>query len=610
MNGCDLRVATDGERTARLLTARLLAEATPAGTWEGELSASALATAVAITALVIVDRDDHAEAVARGARWLCESSARDGGWGDSPESCSNLSTTTLVWSALALAEGDKALAARCAAGKWISQRAGTTEAVGLAAALVKRYGNDRTFSAPIVAVAALTGQLGESPRCWSLVPQLPFELAVLPARLFSWLRLPVVSYALPALIAIGLVRHRRLPSRWAPLRWVRDALTQRVLAQLARLQPRHGGFLEATPLTAFVTMSLAACGLRDGAIVERGVAFLRSSQRADGSWPIDTNLATWLTTWAVKAFAADGPVLSEGHRKRLVQWLLAQQTKTRHPYTQAAPGGFAWTDLAGGVPDADDTAGALLALRSLDAANPAVRRAAERASEWLIALQNRDGGVPTFCRGWGRMPFDKSCPDVTAHAVRALCGWAPMLPGSTARRSTRFVGRALRYLVSAQRRDGAWLPLWFGSQWQPGGENGVYGTAQVVLALVEIDALDTELSASLERGSAWLVRAQNADGGWGRDAQGESTVEETGLALAALAGRVDEETLARGVRWLDRRLQAGKMAPAPIGLYFSSLWYSERLYPVLFALFGLGRVLSTRKTAYSQMAAACEGKVA
>jgi hypothetical protein len=37
-----------------------------------------------------------------------------------------------------------------------------------------------------------------------------------------------------------------------------------------------------------------------------------------------------------------------------------------------ATGGFSWTDRSGGVPDADDTAGALLALRHVDP--PAIRR--------------------------------------------------------------------------------------------------------------------------------------------------------------------------------------------------------------------------------------------
>jgi len=44
-------------------------------------------------------------------------------------------------------------------------------------------------------------------------------------------------------------------------------------------------------------------------------------------------------------------------RRRLIDWLLDQQHRVEHPYTHAAPGGWAWTDLSGGVPDADDTSG-------------------------------------------------------------------------------------------------------------------------------------------------------------------------------------------------------------------------------------------------------------
>ena len=39
--------------------------------------------------------------------------------------------------------------------------------------------------------------------------------------------------------------------------------------------------------------------------------------------------------------------------------------------------------------------------------------------KWLLGLQNSDGGIPTFCRGWGTLPFDRSSPDLTAHAIRA-----------------------------------------------------------------------------------------------------------------------------------------------------------------------------------------------
>jgi len=51
-------------------------------------------------------------------------------------------------------------------------------------------------------------------------------------------------------------------------------------------------------------------------------------------------------------------------RRHLTEWLLAQQFMVEHPYTHAAPGAWSWTNLPGAVPDADDTAGALLALKS------------------------------------------------------------------------------------------------------------------------------------------------------------------------------------------------------------------------------------------------------
>ena len=54
---------------------------------------------------------------------------------------------------------------------------------------------------------------------------------------------------------------------------------------------------------------------------------------------------------------------------------------------------------------------------------PAVIAAAGNGIRWLLDLQNRDGGIPTFCRGWGALPFDRSATDLTAHALRAWMAW-------------------------------------------------------------------------------------------------------------------------------------------------------------------------------------------
>src|SRR5581483_7501654 len=177
-----------------------------------------------------------------------------------------------------------------------------------------------------------------------------------------------------------------------PWRLVRNSLVPGTRRLLREIQPSTGGFLEATPLTSFVVLSLAAAGMKGDAVVSEGVRFLRASMRPDGSWPIDTNLATWVTTLSVNALAAmpvEEHPLDDRGRRSIRDWLLAQQYREEHPYTHAAPGGWAWTPLAGGVPDADDTAGALLALRHLGTIDAESRDAARRGVRWLLQLQNR-----------------------------------------------------------------------------------------------------------------------------------------------------------------------------------------------------------------------------
>jgi squalene-hopene/tetraprenyl-beta-curcumene cyclase len=475
-------------------------------------------------------------------------------------------------------------------------------------------------------------------QAWQIVRQLPFELAALPHQFYGALRLPVVSYALPALIAIGQVRHHFQPTRNPLTRAIRKLTKSRTLEILTAIQPENGGFLEATPLTSFVTMSLAGMELAEHQVTRRGIEFLVQSGRSDGSWPIDTNLATWLTTLSVNALLPQTE-LPDDDRRRIADWLLRQQYRVEHPYTHAAPGGWAWTNLPGGVPDADDTAGALLALRALSSLsaelrssrreeaqapnselrnpNPKVHqsqlpsaatvnwketlRAASAGIVWLLNLQNRDGGFPTFCRGWGALPFDRSSPDLTAHALRAWLVWHDVVSPELKRRITAAVPRALRFLATTQRSDGAWLPLWFGHQESRDDENPLYGTARVLSALAVASRHGTSgVSPLIGRAVNWLVNWQSPDGGWSGARGAKSSVEEAALAIGALAELAENEmplkarqSLERGVAWLIERVSTGQWRePSPIGFYFARLWYYEKLYPLIFTVDALNRAAS------------------
>ena len=566
-------------------TQTLLAELNPQGHWTGELSSSALSTATAVVALGAVDREQHCDLITGGLQWLARHQNADGGWGDTVKSRSNISTTALCWAALSGAPQSADFTSNIThAEAWLTRTAGSL--LQLVPAIEHRYGKDRTFSVPILMHLAICGQVS-----WTKVPALPFELAALPHQLFGALQLPVVSYALPALIAIGQAIHHHAPSANPLARLIRESSRARTLRVLESIQPENGGFLEATPLTSFVTMALASAGHGQHTVARRAVRFLQASAQPDGSWAIDTNLATWVTTLAIKALAYQPGMLTPEQQLTLREWLLAQQYRVEHPYTHAAPGGWAWTDLPGGVPDADDTPGALLALLHLGVVDAPTRTAGQLGVRWLLDLQNRDDGIPTFCRGWGALPFDRSSPDLTAHALRAWTAWLPQLDDPLKKRTLRAVDRAVRFLAQHQRPDGSWLPLWFGNEHAPDDENPVYGTAKIVIALRDLTHRNFTLpTGMLERAQRWLVERQNASGGWSGAQDGPVSVEETALAVEALAGTAEVSATDRGAAWLAAQVESGRWTePAPIGFYFAKLWYYERLYPLIWTVGALGK---------------------
>lgn len=253
--------------------------------------------------------------------------------------------------------------------------------------------------------------------------------------------------------------------------------------------------------------------------------------------------------------------------ERAVRWLLDHEV--------SAPGDWRDRNLDGPIsgwyfeyaneqyPDCDDTAEVLTAMHGLvfddDELNARLQGAMARGTEWLLSMQNRDGGWAAFDRDCDlgiltQVPFadhnamiDPSCEDITGRVLETL-GAAGHCRGHAA------VESAIDYLLRQQSDDGTWYGRW--------GCNYIYGTW---LALNGLAAVGVDLTEPrFQRSAEWLCAAQNPDGGWGESldtyddptlkGQGPSTATQTAWALLALecAGHVESAAARRGVEFLQK----------------------------------------------------------
>lgn len=104
---------------------------------------------------------------------------------------------------------------------------------------------------------------------------------------------------------------------------------------------------------------------------------------------------------------------------------------------------------------------------------------------------------------------------------------------------------AAEALLAARRADGSW---------QDTLPSAATATGSCVIALQLADPAGSR--RLIERGADWLLRAQDADGGWGEAVGAPATINATGMAIAALnlvaPGRA-ADAVARGLKWLDGR---------------------------------------------------------
>jgi hypothetical protein len=586
----------------QILCHRLMKEQNGDGFWNGMLSSSALSTATAIVALKISGIGSGDTQITLGYKWLCNHINTDGGFGDTPQSESNVSTSLICYAAVYYCQpADKSgslLLKSIESFLATKNIAVTTQ--DITSSILRFYGRDYTFSVPILSMLIVCGVLPQE--AVSHIPQLPFELSLLPFSLYRFFNMQVVSYAIPALIGVGIFLHSKRKTRGSFTKFYRNNCVTPALNKLATLMPESGGFLEAVPLTAFVCMCLYASGKGNEEVEKRGVTFLLNLQRSDGSWPIDTDLSSWVTTLSIKALGSQlKQVTGKGNIEKFRKHLLSIQYKEKHPFNGAKPGGWGWTNYSGSVPDADDTPGAILALLEMHEGGQEDIDAILNGCRWLIGIQNSDGGFPTFCRGWGRLPFDSSCADLTGHALLALVTTLEKLgkniPVSLQGRIYKTAVKSAVYLQKYQAEDGHWLPLWFGNQLTSDKKNPVYGTAKVCIYLEDCllndsikDDFREKLDIMISSAKEYLLSQQNHDGSWGGKKDTVGSIEETALAISALA-KSHSEACFKGFDWLSYEFGRNDLSPSPIGLYFAALWYDEKMYPLVYYIEALRRFL-------------------
>jgi squalene-hopene/tetraprenyl-beta-curcumene cyclase len=161
------------------------------------------------------------------------------------------------------------------------------------------------------------------------------------------------------------------------------------------------------------------------------------------------------------------------------------------------------------------------------------------------------------------------------------------------------VQRGIAYLMREQEADGSWFGRW--------GANHIYGTGAAVPALVACGLGEHE---SVGRAIAWLRSVQNEDGGFGEDlrsyrdtewrGRGSSTASQTAWALLALhaageRGAVVDDAVGFLV---DTQLADGSWdEPWFTGTGFPGDFYlNYHLYRQVFPVSALGRVLEARGT--------------
>jgi len=597
------------------------------GYWQGELEADTTLESDYIFYLHVLGKADPVR-IEKLAKYVRERQLPDGGWSIYPHGPSELSATCKAYFALKLA-GDSPDALHMVQAR----------------AEVHALGGLEMTNSYVRFYLALLGAVG-----WELVPSIPPELMLLPNWFYiniyemsSWTR----GIVIPMGILSALRPDWRVPesahidelfrnpnrknaafdwsdqlvswknfflftdrvlklyekSPWKPLR--KRALHKSKMWMMEHIE-RTEGLAAIYPAMMNSIFALLALGHgADDPLTAREIKeFSRFEIEEEETLRLQPCVSpVWDTVIAMVALEEAGVAPDHPGLVKAADWILSKQVLGPGDWQvknkDAEPGGWAFEFRNDFYPDVDDTAFVLMALQRVKFPDEKrMEGAIRRGLQWLLSMQNRDGGWAAFDRDNDRkflcnIPFadhnamiDPSTADVTARTLECLgrFGWTAEHPA---------VKRAVKFLLKDQCKDGSWFGRW--------GVNYVYGTSGVLRALETVSLTTKEYC---RRGVEWLRSVQKADGSFGESlmsydaastkGQGPSTPSQTAWGLIGLlaGGDANDPSVVNAVDYLVKNQNDdGSWDEADFtGTGFPGVFYLKyHLYRNSFPVYALAR---------------------
>ncbi len=310
----------------------------------------------------------------------------------------------------------------------------------------------------------------------------------------------------------------------------------------------------------------------------------------------------WDTAYAVFALGEAGVPPTDPRMVKAADWTLQKQVRTVGDWAvknkKGKPGGWYFEFNNEFYPDVDDTAMVALGLSKVEHPNGRYQaESVERAIQWVLSMQCKNGGWASFDKDNDRMVFqhipfadhnamlDPATVDITGRILEMLAtyGYEKNHPA---------VKKAIQFIRNEQEPDGAWFGRW--------GVNYIYGT---MLALRGLEAIGVDHHEPyVQQAAEWLRMFQNPDGGWGETCGayddpnlkgvGPSTPSQTAWAVMGLLAASDtrSESVAKGIAYLlkTQRHDGSWDEPEYTGTGFPRVFYlMYHLYRDYFPLIAL-----------------------